>query len=235
MRNLYKLIQNAVFPRFCFGCKKEGSLLCDDCFVYWQPGTVKIDDNDQMYFWKYADPIARELICAWKYDYDKSAWETMQRKLRPSLSTLQHFIHVHGIEAIVPIVLHKRKLCERGFDQSVMIAEFLGGELEVPVCNILKRIKATGKQSERSDRERIEFMKNNPFAFAISPPYEGGVGGGDCLPLSILLVDDVCTTGATIKAASEVLKNSGVKNIYICTLAKGHPIPNLSKINTAGA
>ncbi|MBU4315537.1 hypothetical protein KJ673_04020, partial [Patescibacteria group bacterium] len=159
-----KIIKNAVFPRFCFGCKKEGSLLCDDCTVYWQPGSLKIDQkDDHVYFWQYADSIARELICAWKYDYDKSAWEIMQRKLRPSLSTLRHFVHIHQIEALVPVELHNRKLCERGFDQAVMIAEFLGSELDVPVLHALKRVRPTGKQAERSNKDRIEFMKDNPF------------------------------------------------------------------------
>jgi len=211
INDLCKIIKDAVFPRFCFGCKKEGSLLCDDCFVFWQPDLLKIDEQNKLiYFWQYADVIARELICAWKYDYDSSAWEIIQRKLSPSLAGLRHFSHIHEIEAIIPVELHKRKMCERGFDQAVMISEFLGAELEIPVVRVLKRVRSTGQQAERSESDRVEYMKDNPF-----------IVKSLLQTASVLLVDDVFTTGATINAASEVLKKHGVTSIWRCTLAKG--------------
>ena len=215
-----QILKNAVFPRFCVSCNKEGSLLCGDCFAFWQPGAMKIDESDaHIYSWQYADPVARQLICAWKYAYDQSAWEIMRAKLLPTLSTLRHLVHVQKIDAIVPVALHQYRLCERGFDQAVMISEFLGQELDLPVVPIIKRVRQTGKQAERSEQERIKEMKDNPFIISIPPPYEGGVGGG--FPRSILLIDDVWTTGSTIKAASDLLEKSGVQKVWKYTLAKG--------------
>ncbi|MBU4315532.1 hypothetical protein KJ673_03980, partial [Patescibacteria group bacterium] len=92
------------------------------------------------------------------------------------------------------------------------------------------RVRPTGKQAERSNKDRIEFMKDNPFIVLISPFRRSRTrlrraslkeAGGGCSPSSILLIDDVWTTGATIGAASEALKKSGVEKIWTCTLAKG--------------
>ncbi|EKD47061.1 MAG: competence protein F [uncultured bacterium] len=205
-----QILKNAVFPRFCVSCNKEGSLLCGDCFAFWQPGAMKIDESDaHIYSWQYADPVARQLICAWKYAYDQSAWEIMRAKLLPTLSTLRHLVHVQKIDAIVPVALHQYRLCERGFDQAVMISEFLGQELDLPVVPIIKRVRQTGKQAERSEQERIKEMKDNPFI--ISPTSFR----------SILLIDDVWTTGSTIKAASDLLEKSGVQKVWKYTLVKG--------------
>lgn len=222
-----QILKNAVFPRFCVSCNKEGSLLCDDCFAFWQPGAMKIDESDMhIYSWQYADPVSRQLICAWKYAYDQSAWKIMQAKLLPTLSTLRHLVHVQQIDIIVPVVLHQYRLCERGFDQAVMISEFLSQELDLPDISAIKRVRQTGKQAERSEQERIKEMKENPFIISAPPPSQGGVGGG-CLsksihlPQSVLLIDDVWTTGSTINAASDLLLKSGAEKVWKYTLAKG--------------
>jgi len=188
--------------------------------VYWQSGKLQVEDEDQhIYSWRYADPIARQLICTWKYHFDHSSWEIMKKKLRPSLVGLRHLVHIHNIEAVVPVPLHSVRCCKRGFDQAVMIAEFIGQELELPVVDLIKRTRSTGKQAEREAQDRIESMKNNPFSILAPPPFEGGDGGG---PLgSILLIDDVWTTGATIIAAADVIQKSGVEKVWKYTLAKG--------------
>jgi len=110
-------------------------------------------------------------------------------------------------------------MCERGFDQAVMIAEFLGRELDLPVANLIKRNRSTGHQTERETQDRIESMKKSPFTF-ISPPSQGGAGGG-CPLTSILLIDDVWTTGATINAAADTINELGTNLVWKYTLAKG--------------
>ena len=215
-KKITQTIKDAVFPRFCIQCKNEGSLLCEECFVLWQPGKLQIVDGDQhLHSWQYADPIARELICSWKYHFDQSAWKIMQAKLRPSLIALQHLVHIHSIEVIVPVPLHSIRMCERGFDQAVMIAEFLSSELDLPVASFIKRNRSTGHQTERETQDRIESMKKSPFTFVPATSKES------CLPNSILLIDDVWTTGATINAATSVLQKVGIEKIWKYTLARG--------------
>lgn len=178
----------------------------------WQPGSLHIEESDKhIYSCQYADPITRELICSWKYHYDQSAFEILKKKLRPSLVGLQHLVQVHHTEVIVPVVLHKRRLCERGFDQAVLISAFLSDEVGLPVGHLISRVRSTGHQVDREELERTESMKDSPFRLSQAPQ----------MPRSVLLVDDVWTTGATIKAASEALLQAGVESIWRYTIAKG--------------
>lgn len=216
LQNIIKTIHNAVFPRFCVRCQQEGSLLCADCAVSWQPPPMSLStlDSGHVASLNYADPVARALICAWKYKFDASAWEHLKRTLSGRLQTLRQIARTRRIEALVPLPLHSRRLCERGFDQAEEIVLFLGQELELPVQNLLIRTRATGKQADREEAERIEYMKDNPFKLAIDC----------CYPIashSVLLVDDVWTTGATALAGVQILKNVGVENVLVYTLAKG--------------
>lgn len=226
IKKISNLAQNAAFPRFCFSCKKEGSLLCEECFVHWQPGTFQIVDEDRhVHSWQYADPITRQLICSWKYHYDQSAWKILKSRLQSELVTLRHFVHIHNIEAIVPVPLHSHRMCERGFDQVVMIAEFLSEELELPVENLLKRSFSTGHQAEREEADRIEAMKKSPFKLTTPQLSKlttlSSRAESRDLPDSILLIDDVWTTGATIKAAAEAIEGGGIDKVWKYTLAKG--------------
>ncbi|MCH8049695.1 ComF family protein [Patescibacteria group bacterium] len=224
-------IVEAVFPRYCLRCHEEGSLLCDDCTGHWEPpfmagvclacGTASLlgatcttyhqrDMPDGMTTsFSYADPVARQLICAWKYDYDTSAKDILLRKTKRRLGLLRAVISLLKIEAIVPIPLHHRRLCERGFDQAQEIAQALASELDIPLRDILKRLRPTGKQADRTDDKRRQEMKRNPFIVR------------DKALNRVLLVDDVWTTGATACAATRILKKTGVETVWVYTLAKG--------------
>ncbi len=95
-----------------------------------------------------------------------------------------------------------------------MIAEFVSEELDIPVVNLIKRVRSTGHQTEREVHERIESMKKSPFICHPEAQPKDTLN-------SILLIDDVWTTGATINAAAQVLQNAGIDQIWKYTLAKG--------------
>ncbi len=101
-------------------------------------------------------------------------------------------------DLITFIPLHPRKALERGYNQSELIARRVAGVLGLPLIPILKKIKDTPSQTELS---RIERYKNAEGAFAsikFIPPGS-----------TVLLVDDIYTTGATMKGAAEVLSRAG--------------------------
>ena len=122
------------------------------------------------------------------------------------------------------IPLDKKRLCERGFNQSILIARELcrllskngqgTGGVDRPVTYIdgLIKIKPTEKQSLLSAKERAENVKG---AFALSP---------SCPPLkekTLLLIDDVFTTGSTVSECVSVLLKGGAKAAYVYTFAAG--------------
>ncbi len=117
-----------------------------------------------------------------------------------------------GVDAIIPIPLHKRKYKIRGFNQAQVLAEGIGRKLNIPVFNhVVGRVKSTTAQKELNDKERQKNVKN---AFKIM--------NNEVQLNKILLVDDIYTTGSTMDAVAEVFRGYGVKEVYfICLCTSG--------------
>ena len=117
-------------------------------------------------------------------------------------------VHFHWI---VPVPLHARRERKRGFNQSELLARALARELDVPFQHALNRTRATPPQVGLKADER---QKNVRGAFALSPRIQLPRGA------QILLVDDVFTTGATLRECAAVLKRAGAQNVCAVTLAR---------------
>ena len=221
VKKIFQVLARACFPRFCLSCKKEGRLLCEDCIANYQSSIFDrvdrfnvVDETTpkaHIFNFMYADPIIRGLICAWKYEYDQTAWNILKRLLSPRLTRIKQIVEEERIQVIVPLCLHNQKENLRGFDQSVEIARFLENQLKIDYIYLIEKIEETGKQAEKNDKERVLSMKKSPFKI-VSAMF---------VPKNILLVDDVWTTGATAGAAIKTLKSAGAENIWVYTLAKG--------------
>lgn len=117
-------------------------------------------------------------------------------------------------QVLIPIPMYSRKQRKRGYNQSVILARRLGELMNIPVCeDALKKVMDTREQKELSHRQRRSNLKN---AFSLEK---------DC-PIwkSVMLVDDVYTTGSTIDAAAGVLREHGVRDIYFVTICIGEGI-----------
>jgi ComF family protein len=115
-------------------------------------------------------------------------------------------------DVIVPVPLHRVKLRERGYNQSYLIARGISSVLGKPIAaGCLRRIKNTASQTKLSVEDRQRNMHN---AFTISPKHEYQVKNKSCL-----LVDDIITTGATVKACAKTLQKAGTARITIVSSA----------------
>jgi len=117
-----------------------------------------------------------------------------------------------GRETLVaPVPLHPARLRKRGFNQAQLIAEVLSEELDLALdTKGLKRIRNTGAQMEIKDRDKRKTNVRGCFS-ADREKFSGK---------SILLVDDVYTSGATIKEAATALRQAGAKEVNTFVLAK---------------
>lgn len=114
-------------------------------------------------------------------------------------------------DMILPVPLHFRRLRTRGFNQSMILARALGKKHQVSVdFSLLKRHKLTLTQTGLDKKER---EKNIRGAFEVSDP-------GQIKSKSIVLVDDVYTTGATINECAKTLKKAGAGRVAVITLAR---------------
>ncbi|MEB2783395.1 ComF family protein [Algoriphagus persicinus] len=114
-------------------------------------------------------------------------------------------------DIIVPVPLHPMKQSRRGYNQSEQFGIGLSEGLCVKLENGLARRKFTETQTQKS---RLERMHNMDDVFEVSPH-------SAITNKSILLVDDVMTTGATLCACANVLLANGAKNVDLVTIAAG--------------
>lgn len=121
------------------------------------------------------------------------------------------FIRACNPYLIVPIPLHPGRRRKRGYNQAEVLADCLGKLTDIRVDGKgLARIRSSSPQKLLGSRERKQNMQG---AFAVT---------GRFVPVpSVLLVDDIYTTGNTIDAAAEILKKSGVQNVYFLTISIG--------------
>jgi ComF family protein len=113
-------------------------------------------------------------------------------------------------DLLVPMPLHWTRRLVRGYNQAALVAEVVGAELGIPVRHLLRRTRRTRAQA-RLDREARQ--RNLAHAFAVPRR-------AICENRSIVLLDDVLTTGATLSAASEALRQAGAREIGILILAR---------------
>jgi ComF family protein len=123
----------------------------------------------------------------------------------------EEFLSEIRAELIVPVPLHPKRLRWRGFNQSVLLARQVSRAYDTPMDPfVLTRRRETPPQTQLSEEERRRNMRG---AFAVDPdkPVKNK---------TILLVDDVYTSGATANECSRVLRRAGAKDVYVLTLAR---------------
>jgi ComF family protein len=115
-------------------------------------------------------------------------------------------------EVVVPVPLHQEREKQRGFNQATLIAEVIASNFNLALDkHSLKRIKPTERHRAGMDAADRAKSVEQAFSVAISHSLEGA---------SVLLVDDVMTTGSTVGAASLALLNARVARVHILTIAR---------------
>ena len=147
-----------------------------------------------------------------KYDRVRPAASVLGRMLAEAIEDLKPLFG--GPVLVLPVPLHARKLRQRGFNQSELIARAALKLNPAPelilAAGVLERRRETHSQIGLSRHQRRENMRG---AFAVVKPAE--VSGRD-----ILLVDDVFTTGTTVSECARVLRKPGAAKVYVATVAR---------------
>ncbi len=125
--------------------------------------------------------------------------------------TLAPYVAGSGAELLLPVPLHRKRLRDRGFNQSLLLARSLAKSWQLPLSrNNLQRLHWTEPQIHLSMTDRV---KNVRGAFSVKDPaeFEGR---------RILLVDDVYTTGSTVTECAKVLRKAGAEEVHVVTVAR---------------
>jgi len=195
---------NLLFPSKCLGCGKENEILCPECLKRIDYPTI-LKSNNILAATDYNDELAKKAIWLLKYRGFKQIAEPLAELIRQR--TLGKIKIKNPV--FIPIPLSSKRLKERGFNQSELIAKYLS---DTTITNVLYKTQDTASQVSIKDREkRLNNIKNS---FEIKNPEL-------IKDKNIILIDDVSTTGATIAEAKRVLREAGAKNIVALVVARG--------------
>lgn len=192
---------------YCIKCGKpllgnNRNKLCSDCLL--MPNRYFLQNRS---YGKYED-ILKKAIILYKYKNKKSLSDPLGSLM---LSTFKKQ-NWQPPEYIIPVPLSRKRLRGRGFNQAELLASVISKKIGIPVLNKnLLRTRATEHQTKLGKIQRQENVKG-AFKIIDSSMIRGK---------TLLLIDDVYTTGATLNECSKVLKEAGASRIYSLTLAVG--------------
>lgn len=233
------IILDLLFPAYCVSCKRIGSFLCiacsaaiplsePACFVC----NARNSNGSICNSCRRHMPYLTRVWWASAYDTESIRHALMQlkyngnRALASALASFivasvkkraqAHNVHIPSNAALLAIPLHTRKKRERGFNQSEIIGFHVSHELLLPILppDTLTRIKHTPPQAQAGGKEQRK--KNMEHAFVISDAGKLAVAGK-----TIILIDDVATTGSTLNDAARALKEAGAAHVWGLVVAKG--------------
>jgi ComF family protein len=214
------------FPRLCEGCSQallsQERILCISCIPHLaETDYHHIPDNETAL--RFAGRVSFQHATSFAYFSDDGLLQHLMHGLkykgRKEIGTylgamlgqrLSQTDWAGGIDVIIPVPLHPAKKAARGYNQSMLIAEGLAGQLMIPASdNLLQRVRHTESQTRKT---RIERVNNMSGAFVLNDmkKLEGA---------HVLLCDDVLTTGATLEACALAL--TAVKDIKISLVSIG--------------
>jgi len=202
----YSYILDLLAPPVCAYCRvslhDQAAILCSDCTARITPisstylvGTGMGPSGIKVLcITDYTDPL-RKLILAKGHKSRRAARQLGELIVRYSYILEQDF------DYIVPVPLHWTRYAQRGFNQATEISYIISAYSNKPVIELVKRVKKTQFQAECAQSERINNVKNafelDQIVFKKNPEFYHGK--------KILLVDDLLTTGSTLRATAQVL------------------------------
>jgi ComF family protein len=221
---LRNALLDLVFPPRCVVCRHAGTWFCAACRAHIEkimpplcqrcgrpllsshcPYCIKspmhIDGTRAVAFF---EGNLREAIHAFKYQHRTALADDLGAMLHDYLLTFPL-----PVDTIIAVPLHPDRERARGYNQALLLAHALGARQNLPVwTDALTRTRATQSQTELDAARRRENVRD---AFAATPRVNGA---------RVLLIDDVCTTGATMDACGAALYAHGAKSVWGLAVAR---------------
>lgn len=223
------MILDLIFPKFCVICKKFGHYICEDCrkqvipyknkhcHICNKPSFIGLNHTncygelDGVFsLFEYKGTI-RKVIKSLKYSLIFSVWEEIFNLIPQSTEEdLRTLKKENDIAYLQKIPLHNIRLKQRGFNQVQPLESYISKLLNYKCVDILKRTKATLPQAQMKNKN--ERKMNIKGAFTLKSEI--------VKDKTIILIDDVYTTGSTCKEAAKIFKEQGAYKVFAITLAR---------------
>jgi len=220
MRKLWGYAMEILFVPRCISCGSYTSqidgkpqLVCENCLanipiykaIAYSPKFSLIAISS------YENDTVKKLLHILKYRRFLAAADSIERLVDKFISEVDIRKVLPDDSVIVPMPLHKKRLRERGFNQAEIIAKIISEKTSIPVENFLVKTADTKHQTTLKDRnERLQNVKGSITL----------LGNARVEGKTVILVDDVYTTGATMNEAANVIRKAKPKNIVAFVIAK---------------
>ena len=217
--SLKNLLLDCLFPKKCYGCLASNTWLCKNCLAKIklyegeQPRALN-NSRDLIIAGEYQNEILQKLIVAFKFDFNKELVIPLFIFLKAAIDKKILLDNLGGRSwtdiTVIPLPLHRRRKKWRGFNQSELLAKEICNYYSWTLSLDLTKIKNTEVQAGLKEEERT---KNITGAFKWA--------GSNLNSKTILLVDDVITSGATMNEAEKILLAAGAGRVIKVAVAKG--------------
>lgn len=198
-----------VFPKNCTSCKKallkQEQFLCMQCYLAVHQFPEIFEKNNSLEL-LLNNPNVYQANALWQFDKKGISQKVLHElKYQGNQKIGEYCGGLIGkkilaqnlqVDFIMPVPLHKKKFKERGYNQSQVLSKGINECTNIPVKQILKRVKYTQTQTKKSKEERIKNVKK---AFEVCPNLNLGKE-------HVVILDDVITTGVTINECVNTLK-----------------------------
>jgi len=225
-----------LFPAHCAGCRcrvDEGSDFCPSCapeiewivpprcetcsqpYVGMTPAFTCPNCRGEAFFFECAVAgvrsrgVVRDMVHRLKYGREIWLARVLAGLMERGLSDRR--LAGVGIDMLVPVPLHPRRLREREFNQAFLLAEQLAVRSDLTFRDVLVRRRYTTTQTQLDRRGRRQNLRH---AFVLRK-------NAEVIDKNILLIDDVLTTGSTMDACAEALLDAGAASVRGLTVARG--------------
>ena len=207
MKQLSAWLTDLIFPPQCGGCGRVDFRWCETCFDDLQAIPVIFESSPQeglagvgasgLY-----DGVLKRAVQAFKYNGAVELAAPLAERLTVTLERRDW-----AFDFIAPVPLSVNRLAERGYNQADLLGQRVAERMNIRYWpDALRRERDTEQQARLNVQQRADNVKD---AFAAA----------DAANQSVLLIDDVVTTGATLKACAEALKNARAAAVYAITAA----------------
>ena len=217
-----------LFPKKCINCGKGENYICEECLTrvktvsaicaYCQKPSIdgmthtkclsKYKMDGFVSFWDYSGVI-RKAVLGLKYKFAREISKEISDLVVKNLKLKYGFLNSGHV--LIPVPIHGSRENWRGFNQSILIGEQIAKKMNWKFKkDVLVKTRKTSAQVDLKGNERVKNVKG---VFNLNYKYKLN-------QTSIILFDDVFTTGSTLKEAAKVLKRSGAKKVWGLTIAR---------------
>ncbi|KKQ94998.1 MAG: Phosphoribosyltransferase [candidate division CPR2 bacterium GW2011_GWC1_39_9] len=215
---IWPLLKDFLYPKRCVSCGKIDTFLCEKC----EKEIILVSDKKCLFcgrimdkrvcdkcrkefrvkngvaYCYYREGPVKNIVWNLKFRGKKELAQVMAEKIK-LLPNLENFV-------LVPVPLDKKRFRERGYNQSFLIAKHLAFESNLKTKDCLRK----ESRKPQMDLKKKDRQKNLEGAYTV-------IGE---VPKKVILVDDVLTTGSTIKECVKVLKKAGAREVVVAVFAR---------------